>query len=280
MTTRLILEGVPNNMHFVTSPTYDWLLDATRKCTSRFLVSSPYVGSMLLKLAEGLAPGVQKTLVTKTDLRDFAQGASNVDALCGLASQEMTILSLHRLHAKVYVIDEKQALITSANATDGGMRRNWECGVSVEDPRQVNRIAELVLCGFGSKEALQAWTFDELIMLRDPVRALRDRMPPVRGLPELDAAQLPAIKLNRKARTILIGGLVGWTQLALEGVLAQANEVFSLDALFATCTPLVAERFPRNQHVRPKLRQQLQRLRDLGLVEFLGGGKYRRTVQC
>jgi chromosome condensin MukBEF MukE localization factor len=27
--------------------------------------------------------------------------------------------------------------------------------------------------------------------------------------------------------------------------------------------------------VRAKIRQQLQRLRDLGLVEFLGGGRYR-----
>ncbi|MBZ5564268.1 MAG: hypothetical protein LAP13_17830 [Acidobacteriia bacterium] len=32
---------------------------------------------------------------------------------------------------------------------------------------------------------------------------------------------------------------------------------------------------PDNLHVRDKIRQQLQRLRDLGLVEFLGGGKYR-----
>ena len=32
---------------------------------------------------------------------------------------------------------------------------------------------------------------------------------------------------------------------------------------------------PHNRNVRPKIRQQLQRLRDLGLIEFLGGGTYR-----
>jgi len=31
----------------------------------------------------------------------------------------------------------------------------------------------------------------------------------------------------------------------------------------------------QNLHVRDKIRQQLQVLRDLGLVEFLGGGIYR-----
>jgi type II restriction enzyme len=33
---------------------------------------------------------------------------------------------------------------------------------------------------------------------------------------------------------------------------------------------------PGNQNVRPKIRQQLQVLRDLGFIEFLGGGIYRR----
>ena len=32
---------------------------------------------------------------------------------------------------------------------------------------------------------------------------------------------------------------------------------------------------PDNRHVRDKIRQQLQVLRDLGLVEFLGRGRYR-----
>jgi len=30
-----------------------------------------------------------------------------------------------------------------------------------------------------------------------------------------------------------------------------------------------------NSHIRDKIRQQLQELRKLGFVEFLGGGRYR-----
>jgi type II restriction enzyme len=30
-----------------------------------------------------------------------------------------------------------------------------------------------------------------------------------------------------------------------------------------------------NSHVRDKIRQQLQVLRDMGILEFLGGGAYR-----
>ena len=35
--------------------------------------------------------------------------------------------------------------------------------------------------------------------------------------------------------------------------------------------------YPDNQNIRPKIRQQLQVLRDLGFVSFSGGGRYRRT---
>jgi type II restriction enzyme len=33
--------------------------------------------------------------------------------------------------------------------------------------------------------------------------------------------------------------------------------------------------YPGNRHVRPKIRQQLQVLRDRGWLEFLGRGRYR-----
>ena len=33
--------------------------------------------------------------------------------------------------------------------------------------------------------------------------------------------------------------------------------------------------YPNNQNVQPKIRQKLQELRDVGYLDFLGGGKYR-----
>lgn len=36
--------------------------------------------------------------------------------------------------------------------------------------------------------------------------------------------------------------------------------------------------YPENQHVREKMRQQLQVLRDAGFIEFLGRGHYRRRL--
>ncbi|TMH35011.1 MAG: hypothetical protein E6H66_08620 [Betaproteobacteria bacterium] len=42
--------------------------------------------------------------------------------------------------------------------------------------------------------------------------------------------------------------------------------------------PLLATLFPGNNNIRPKLRQQLQQLRDLGQISFLGKGRYARLA--
>lgn len=52
---------------------------------------------------------------------------------------------------------------------------------------------------------------------------------------------------------------------------------FSLAQVYAHEGRL-SDLFPDNNNVRPKIRQQLQVLRDAGLVEFLGGGQYRRVA--
>lgn len=236
------------------------------------------MGSYLPTIAARLPSSVAITLLTRTDLRHFALGASDLDAVCEIARKGGRVLSLAGLHAKVYVIDDKLALVTSANVTDGGMRRNWECGIALDGPLEIKQVSRLLLNGFGSGQAPQSWALEEIEMLRAPVQALREQLPAVKKLPKLEELKLPVIRLNRESQAALLNGISGWTKLALEGVLSQPDNSFTLDALLTTCKPLIAVRFPHNRHVREQIRKQLQRLRDLGLVEFVGGGNYRRTV--
>ena len=51
---------------------------------------------------------------------------------------------------------------------------------------------------------------------------------------------------------------------------------FTLADVYAHAAAL-AKLHPNNAHVRPKIRQQLQVLRALGLLTFLGNGSYRLT---
>jgi len=52
------------------------------------------------------------------------------------------------------------------------------------------------------------------------------------------------------------------------------RDTFSLDDVYAFEDRLTAL-YPGNRNVRPKIRQQLQVLRDRGFLEFTGRGRYR-----
>jgi type II restriction enzyme len=65
----------------------------------------------------------------------------------------------------------------------------------------------------------------------------------------------------------------GWTLDVLNEVRALGKSEFTLSEVYASETSL-SRLYPRNRHIRDKIRQQLQVLRDLGLVRFLGDGNY------
>jgi type II restriction enzyme len=69
----------------------------------------------------------------------------------------------------------------------------------------------------------------------------------------------------------------GWALDVLRVVRSLGKVAFSLSDVYCYTQELQALH-PSNRHVREKIRQQLQRLRDMGLLEFAGGGKYSLKV--
>jgi type II restriction enzyme len=66
----------------------------------------------------------------------------------------------------------------------------------------------------------------------------------------------------------------GWTLDVLNVVRSLNKKEFSLGDVYAHADEL-AKLHPKNAHIPDKIRQQLQVLRDLKLLEFLGAGSYR-----
>ncbi|MBV8176927.1 MAG: hypothetical protein JO151_20520 [Verrucomicrobia bacterium] len=69
----------------------------------------------------------------------------------------------------------------------------------------------------------------------------------------------------------------GWTTLTLAQIRALKVSRFSLSDLYMREEQFAAV-FPMNRHIRAKIRQQLQVLRDLGVLSFQGGGYYTLLV--
>lgn len=72
----------------------------------------------------------------------------------------------------------------------------------------------------------------------------------------------------------LKGDVRGWTLDVLRSVRKLNKAEFALSDIYAYEHALAAAH-PSNRNVRPKIRQQLQKLRDLRFLEFVSPGRYR-----
>lgn len=111
------------------------LSELIRAARQRLVIASPYVsheGTALVAANLNAVLRESGAILFLTDLSplNVCQGVTDPEAIrtmCGLTSR-LSIRHLPKLHAKVYVADSDVAIITSANLTIGGLRRNREYG--------------------------------------------------------------------------------------------------------------------------------------------------------
>ena len=67
----------------------------------------------------------------------------------------------------------------------------------------------------------------------------------------------------------------GWLMDILNCINQIPSQVFSLNEMYDFEYEL-QKKHPQNSNIKPKIRQQLQFLRDRGVIDFLGNGKYQK----
>ncbi|MFH1516056.1 MAG: phospholipase D-like domain-containing protein [bacterium] len=269
---------VKTAQEIVTTPTEDWLSKSLETCNSHFIVSSPCVGKTLLRLVKLIPEEISVTLVTCINLYSLSMGASNINSLCQLAEMGVKVKSIDNLYARIYIIDDTKALVTSANATSNGLTKNIECGLATTDSECIKELSELVLSGFGSETAL-------LDLSEDDLKEIKKSLPLLRGTVSRVNDSLQEALYDSVSRHMIdvtnpdgfINSYTGWLRIILEGML-DLKEFFTLEEYYLACREGVKKAYPKNKYWQDDLKRQLQRLRDMGLIEFVRGDKYQKLV--
>ena len=115
------------------------------------------------------------------------------------------------------------------------------------------------------------WVGCNILLSAIPLDA---RIPVIAGGKPATAADVRAQYARIRPLEALKAEQRGWTLDVLNVVRSLGKAEFNLSEVYAFESKL-AHLHPDNRHVRDKIRQQLQVLRDLGLLQFLGGGDYR-----
>lgn len=69
----------------------------------------------------------------------------------------------------------------------------------------------------------------------------------------------------------------GWMLDVLNCVNIIEDRDFTLEQMYSF-EKMLAGKHPDNHHIKDKIRQQLQMLRDNGIIEFIGRGHYRKII--
>ncbi len=128
---------------------FDQLLSYAKQS---LVLCAPYIGRgpcarIITRLQDGIGDGFQLTVLTDLSRDNILSGATDASALADVVRvyPGTSIRFLPSLHAKVYVADERCAIVTSGNLTDAGLLRNFEYGVFFSDAESVRTIRDDVL---------------------------------------------------------------------------------------------------------------------------------------
>jgi hypothetical protein len=243
-------------------------------CESKLRITSPFVKERIVnRLFENKRINVGFELVTSCKLMNFYRKASDINALTSILEKGGKIYNHQNMHSKIYIFDDKKAIITSSNLTYGGLTKNFEYGLEVSDPNVVKQV----ITDFNnliSDEKTGSVELSETLKISDIIDSL----------PKEERVILPKIKENEDEQDtevftgdikIVESNLTGWLKDVFVCVNEIRNERFSLNDIYAFEDRL-SKLHPDNSFIKDKIRQQLQKLRDIGLIQFLGAGNYKK----
>ena len=201
-----------NDIQLIKSPWADAFAEFGRSVRRRAIIAAQFISAGPLQtLSDSFDADnpPQVSLLTNLAADSLLQGAVNVAAIAGFcrALSDVSVSNLPGLHAKVYVADERLAIITSGNLTHSSLHRNYEYGVRITDAGLVREIADDIQ-EYGSLGFSLSVT--ELEEIKDIVEPLRDKYAdvarPARNkvyrayLEELETMQTALLSLRAKPR--------------------------------------------------------------------------------
>jgi len=221
------------------------------------------------EIVVGLSDLVTEPAALETLYR-LSKGNDNVDLYCFFRNRKPGIF-----HPKTYLFIKEpyvKAVVGSSNLTGGGLKANYEMNVIITANMYEEFISEIIdsynRIKFSSDVIIPD---DELLSsYREAHRKVKPRSISTEVRPALTALRTKVASLARPE----IGGeaLFGWSKLVYDrlpkGVFA-TSDIYSFEDEFAAV-------YPENENIKAKIRQQLQYLRDVGLLDHVERGVWRK----
>ena len=175
---------------------------------SSVIIAAPYIKyDEATWLCNLLHEGVDVLTLANIDAEAVSTAALDLAALRCLTevSYSSKLIALSALHAKVFVADEKAAIVTSGNLTRSGLDSNLEYGVLIDEPKLVQNVRDDVLSFARLGSPVDLETIDKLTKLEVELRQARSDV--IKEATQ--AARQGFDQVMRQARPAMLSAQVG-----------------------------------------------------------------------
>lgn len=126
-------------MEILKNPWKDKLMNLIEDSEESIRITSPFIKEDICKeILNHVRHDVCFELIT--DLPNAYTGALDLSGLELIIGKKGLVKSYPKLHSKIYIFDSKKAVITSGNLTNGGLLKNYEYGVLLDEFEIVSKI--------------------------------------------------------------------------------------------------------------------------------------------
>lgn len=250
-----------------TQPIYDDFFNMCADAQQNIMLCAPFVKREIVDDIFSVTAdrGLSMQLITNINLQSFYRRVSDLDAIEEFLNNG-SVYNCTTLHAKLYIFDNKRCIITSANLTTSGLKKNLECSILTDDMDLVdssvyeyNSIIKDDRVGKIMPQSISA--IDKILK----------KIPPVQiEYPQFDLLGTYESDINSIAKSF-----TGWKRSVFVKLNSLQEDTFSSQEVKIIAEQL-KETYPHNHNREAKIRQILQQLRDIGLIEFTSPGIYKR----
>ncbi len=261
-------------IEIVKNPSSKTFYKLIKESESQLLLCAPYIKKEVIKEILNLKKeGTTLSVITSAKAANFVSGSSDVEAIEMLIDNKISVINYQRLHAKIYLFDNKKALITSANLTNHALFHNYEYGVLVHEDEK--ETIDKVYSDFVEMiESELSGDFNKATILK-----IKNYVESYKGfsLVKIDEDEDELLPLDDTIK--LEDHLSKWEKDVFDCLELIKTSTFKLSDVYKYIQVLQAKH-PGNHHIEAKIRQMLQNLRDLGFVKFVKPGEYKKLWIC
>lgn len=252
---------------------YDKFMNLVENTEKEIKLCAPFIKTSIVNdIYTYKKRNVNITTITNVKLMSFYRKVLDIEVLSKILYSNGKVYNYPMLHAKIYIFDDNKLIVTSANLTEAGLKKNKEYGIISDDRILINTANTdfINMCNDDITGKLKLSNLDDIQRLIDSVpREIKVEMPSY----ELENDEVYSYDIIKSSPN-----LFGWKKDIFDIVIKFSDNHFTLND-FGVYIYDLKQLHPLNNNIEAKVRQVLQQLRDLGLIKFEGNGNYMRLFK-